>query len=230
MEKQIFKKTQSPVMDKLLLELDIQFFADNKVKFGLEGVHYALQIEDNVTGAVTFGDVKPYPGAVNLTLDPRGGQTEFYADNRAYYVTYVNNGFDGTFETAEVPQEFRVEVLDEILTAENILVENKNAKIKRVALMFQFQGDIKNTRHVVYGVDFTRPSVNGATATDTVEPQTTTLTFIANGLNDRVKGLNITKASTTATTDDTAYNNFYQAVFVPTVTPPVTPPDENETP
>lgn len=226
MEKQIFKKTYSPVMDKLLMNLNLQFFADNKVKFGLMNVHYAIQNEpDSTTGEVTFGEYFPWKGAVNMTLTPRGGQTEFYADNRAYYVTTVNNGFDGTYEAAELPQHFRINVLDEAMTAENVLVEKRNAKIKNIALAFQFEGDVKATRHVVYGVKFTRPTITGATTTDTSEPQTISTTFIANGL--KTPTLDITKSSTTLTTDDAAYNSFFDAVFVPTlVEAPVTPPVE----
>lgn len=216
MEQQILKATKSPVMDKLLLDLNLQFFAENKVKFGLENVHYAIQNDpDPLTKEVTFGEYMPWEGAVNLTLTPRGGQTEFYADNRAYYVTTVNNGFDGTYEAAEMPQDFRINVLDEALTTDNILVEKRNAKVKLVALAFQFSGDAKETRHVVYGVKFTRPTITGATTTDTSEPQTISTTFIANGL--KTPTLDITKASTTGTTPNEAYNSFFDAVYVPTL-------------
>lgn len=48
--------------------------AESKVMYGLSNVHYALLTEttDPETGAVvsTYGEVKAWPGAVDLTLDP----------------------------------------------------------------------------------------------------------------------------------------------------------------
>ena len=42
----------------------------NKVKYGLKNVHYAVITENN--GETTYDTPKPIPGAVNLTLSPRG--------------------------------------------------------------------------------------------------------------------------------------------------------------
>lgn len=47
-----------------------------KVLYGLSNVHYAKLTEttDPITGVITttFGQIKAWPGAVNLTLDPAG--------------------------------------------------------------------------------------------------------------------------------------------------------------
>lgn len=64
--------------------------AESKVMYGLSNVHYALLTEttDPETGAIvsTYGDVKAWPGAVNITLDPQGNPVTFSADNTAYVV------------------------------------------------------------------------------------------------------------------------------------------------
>ena len=50
--------------------------AENKVKFGLKNVHYAVRTSGGA------GTVKSVPGAVNLSLSPQGDTNKFYADNR----------------------------------------------------------------------------------------------------------------------------------------------------
>ena len=48
----------------------------NKVKFGLEQVHIAFK------GANGYENPQAILGAVNLTMNPEGGETAFYANNR----------------------------------------------------------------------------------------------------------------------------------------------------
>ena len=67
--------------------------AENKVRYGLKNVHYAVATE-GTDGALTYTTPVRYPGAVSLTLDPRGETSEFYADDRVYYATTSNNGYE----------------------------------------------------------------------------------------------------------------------------------------
>ena len=64
-----------------------------KVKYGLKNVHYAIVTETtDSTGAVTssYGTVKAWPGAVNISLDAQGDDTPFYADDGTYYMAAEN--------------------------------------------------------------------------------------------------------------------------------------------
>ena len=182
----------------------------NKVKFGLKNVYYALlTIEDD---EATFGTPVRIPGAVNLTMDAQGEPSTFYADDMAYYVTAANDGYSGTLEIALIPDSFRTDVLKESLDeTAKVLTENVSAEAAPFALLFEFSGDQKATRHVLYNCSATRPSLSGATTTNTKEPTTESLTITATPLpNGNIR------AKTTADTPETQYNAWYTSVWQPT--------------
>lgn len=98
----------------------------------------------------------------------------------AYYVTSANDGYSGDLEIAVIPDSFRKDVLQETEDdTDKILVENVNAEPKPFALLFEFAGDQKAVRHVLYNCAATRPSLTGATTTNTKEPSTETITITA---------------------------------------------------
>ena len=182
----------------------------NKVKYGLKNAHYALLTiaED---GTVTYGKPIPIPGSVSLTMDAQGDTSTFYADNMAYFVTAANDGYSGTFEVALIPDQFRQDVLHETMDeAAQVLVENINNQTSPFALLFEFDGDKKVTRHVLYNCTCTRPSVSGGTTTNTKEPSTETMNLTASPLPN-----GNTKARTTVDTPAAQYAGWYDAVWQP---------------
>ena len=177
----------------------------NKIKFGLKNVHYAT-ITD-LDGVITYGTPVWLPGAVSLVLNPKGEKSEFYADDMAYFVQTANQGYEGTLEIALIPDEFRIAVLKDEVDKNGVLFENAEAVAVPMALLYEFSGDTKATRHVNYNVTVARPSVEGGTKTATIEPKTETLNITAGPASDT----RYVKARSLA--GQVGYETFYDDVY-----------------
>lgn len=182
----------------------------NKVKFNLKNAHYAL-LTPGEDGSPTYAAPVPMPGSVSISLDANGEPENFYADGVAYYVINNNMGYDGDLELAMIPESFRTDVLREELDSKGVLIENADAELAAFALLFEFDGDQKHIRHVLYNCSASRPGIEGKTNEDSKEVQTETLTVKATPLANGV-----VKAKTGNTTDATVYANWYKAVYLPT--------------
>ena len=183
----------------------------NKVKYGLSNVYYAKATIDS-SNVATYDAPVAWPGAVNLSLSAEGDTTKFRADNIDYWVGQANNGYSGDFESALIPDSFKKDILGYIEGTGSILVEDAQAKTTPFALMFQFEGDEKNTRHVFYNVTCTRPTVSGQTTDETIEPQTETVTFTAVAIHNSALDKDIVKASAPETTSG-AYTTWFTSVY-----------------
>lgn len=191
----------------------------NKVKFGLKNVHYAKATiaED---GTAEFETPVAVPGAVNLSMDASGEMEPFYADNIKYYISNDNQGYEGDLEMALFPDQFRKDIWGDIEDQNGVLVENADAPVEHFALLFQFEGDVKATRHVLYNCTAARPSVGSGTKEDTTTPQTETSaisggTILLKEFGPDGADVNIPKSSTTPDTNATAYNSWFDTVYVP---------------
>ncbi|MCD7955966.1 MAG: phage tail protein [Lachnospiraceae bacterium] len=183
---------------------------NNKVKFNLKNSHYAvLTVDDD--GNPSYGTPVALPGSVSISLDANGEPENFYADGVAYYVINNNMGYDGDLELALIPESFRTDILKEELDANGVLIENSDVELASFALLFEFDGDQKHIRHVLYNCSASRPGIEGKTNGDTKEVQTETLTIKATPLAD-----GMVKAKTGDTTDSTVYDAWYDAVYLPT--------------
>ena len=181
----------------------------NKVKFNLKNVHYAL-LTLSAQNVPSYGKPVPVPGAVSLSLDANGEPENFYADGIVYYVINNNMGYDGDLELAMIPESFRTDVLRETLDANGVLVENSESNLAAFALLFEFDGDQKHIRHVMYNCSASRPGIEGKTNEESREVQTETLTIKASPLPDGT-----VKAKTGDSTDPTVYNAWYEDVYIP---------------
>lgn len=183
---------------------------NNKVKYNLKNAHYALlKIAEN--GDVSYGTPTAIPGSVSISLDANGEPENFYADGIAYYVINNNMGYEGDLELALIPESFRTGVLKESLDENGVLIENAQVELESFALLFEFDGDQRHIRHVLYNCAASRPGIEGKTNEDTREVQTETLTIKATPLSN-----GLVKAKTGNTTDATVYKDWYTAVYMPT--------------
>ena len=135
-------------------------------------------------GAVSYATPVPLPGSVSLSLDANGEPENFYADGIAYYVINNNMGYDGDLELA------------------------------LFALLFEFDGDVRHIRHVMYNCSASRPKIEDKTNEEKKEVQTETLTIKATPLSDGKL-----KAKTGDTTDAAVYADWYKSVYLPAADP-----------
>lgn len=183
---------------------------NNKVKYNLKNAHYAL-ITVAEDGTFSFANPVAMPGSVSISLDANGEPENFYADGIAYYVINNNMGYEGDLELAMIPEAFRTDVLKEELDSKGVLIENSEVELASFALLFEFDGDQKHIRHIMYNCSASRPGIEGKTNEDSKEVQTETLTIKATPLSN-----GMVKAKTGDTTDATVYGNWYKAVYIPT--------------
>ena len=185
---------------------------NNKVKFNLKNAHYAMLTVDE-DGSATYGTPVALPGAVSISLDANGEPENFYADGVAYYVINNNMGYDGDLELAMIPESFRVAALNETLDDQKVLIENANTELNSFALLFEFDGDVRHIRHVLYNCSASRPGIEGKTNEETRDVQKETLTIKATPLASGV-----VKAKTGDSTDETVYADWYKSVYMPSIT------------
>ena len=190
----------------------------NKVKFGLKNVHFAVG-ELQQDGSATFQKPVRWPGGVNLSLEAQGDINKFRADDIDFYVSQSNNGYQGDYESAKIPETFKKDVLGEVEDENGVVVEVSDAPTKIFALLFEFMGDKHATRHVMYNCTSSRPSVAGQTTGETIEPQTETASLTASTIWNAALKKNIVKAR--CAQGDAAYDTWFDNVYIPGA--PITP-------
>ena len=185
---------------------------NNKVKFGLSHVYYAL-LTYGENDAVTFGNPVAIKGGVNLTLSAEGDMSPFYADNMVYYMASMNAGYSGDLEVARIPDSFKTDVLNYVTDSAGALVETTNAEYKPFALLFQIEGDKNARRHVLYNCMANRPQLTAGTTTASKEPQTETIPLTCSSIPNTALNTEIVKAS--AVVGDSAYSAWFTTVHEP---------------
>ena len=194
--------------------------ASNKVKYGLKNVHYALVTEtvgSDGTTTSSYGSLKALAGAVSLSLDANDDKSVFRADNEDYFVSYGEGGYEGSLEVARVNENFLKDVLGYAEDDDKILVESSAAfkTVNYFALVFEFDGDQRETKHCLYKCSASRSSIASQTTGEggTIDPQTETLNLTAVPRADADKYIHLQTQESTTTA---VVEAWYTAVPVPT--------------
>lgn len=185
---------------------------ENKVLFGLSEVAVAFKSADGYEKPVTI------PGAVNLSTDPEGDQTVFYADNIAYYTTNSNAGYTGDLEIADIPAEVQAKMLGWEIDANGALVEIADGVPTPFALLFSVSGDAAKRKAVLYNVTAARPSGEHSTSEDKTEVKTMTMPYTATPIEHGGKQI-VKAAIEPSEKDKAAYDAWYTEVYMPTFAP-----------
>ena len=179
----------------------------NKVKFGLKNLHYAVETETDV-----YGEVKPWPGAVNMSREVQGDESSFYADNMVYYQSYAYQGYSCELETALIPEDIETAVLgDQIDETTGIMTESRDSKIKKIAIGYQIDGDVHNRFYWDYGCVMSRPTTEASTTSESIEPQTDTVNMTCTGLTNSP----ITRTKTSSKTSEAIQGKWFNQVVMP---------------
>ena len=184
----------------------------NKIKYGIKNatIFPATIAAD---GSATYGTAIPVPGSVSLSLDQQGETNIFWADNIAYYTGVSNNGYEGDWEVAKLPDAVLTEILGFVDDTNGVLIEDANAPVKHFAFAFQFEGDAHARRHILYNCTATKTAVSSATTTQTKDVQTETLNLNAVPLPNGYPHAQATE------NEATVYAGWYTTPYQYTTTP-----------
>ena len=134
------------------------------------------------------------------------------SDDIVYYVISNNSGYEGDLEIALIPTDFSTDILGEILDSNGVLVERNDDEVSQFALLFEFTGDKRKIRHVLYCCSASRPATEGQTTEDSKEVKTETISIKASALPN-----GLVKAKTCESTDASTYDGWYKNVYTPAV-------------
>lgn len=178
--------------------------SENKVRFGLKNVHYAILTSGSYATPVAV------PGAVNLDLSPNGETNRFYADDITYYLSTGNQGYEGSLEMAKIPDDMLKDVWGYTQgTTSKVLTENASAEPKNFALLYQISGDADDEYYVLYCCSAGRPEAGSQTLEDSKTPNTQSFELSAVPMSDGK-----VMAKTSATTPTATKSSWFTTVFV----------------
>ena len=184
----------------------------NKVNWGLAASAWG-KITVDANGNDVYGTPTKFLGNRQVNWDPAGDLIKVFADGTVIYTGRQNSGYTGSMELTNLDDEFAKWVLSESVDSQNVQYEEKEPTVNRFYLIWEWIQDTKDTRHIMYNITASRPSMSATTAGDndtkTAQYRTLNMTAIP-----RADG--IVKASTRVDVDSTTYNNWFSAAYVPT--------------
>ena len=116
---------------------------------------------------------------------------------------------------ALITDEFREKILSEYIDKNKVMLEEATAKVKRFALGFEIDGDVRGTRFWFYCCTSTRPTTESSTTEEAIEPTTDTVTVSASAVQLGTAKKMAVRAKTTADTADDLYEKWFDKVYIP---------------
>lgn len=202
----------------------------DKVKYGIEKVCFAKLTYDEEKEKYTYGTIHKWPGCTSMTLPAAGENTTIYADNIAYYIIDVNQGYDGSLESYSMPEAFETDVLAFVKNKDGVMIEDASRSGSEFVVFGQFLGSESPKRFILYRCKATRPDFGGKTKTETATPETiSTKIKVMPRENDHV-----VKATCRLIDNAELFNKWLDEVYEPDLTvasetPSETPNDATET-
>lgn len=183
----------------------------NRVNWGLAASAWG-KITTDAQGNDVYGTPTMFLGNRQVNWDPSGDLVKVFADGTVIYTGRQNSGYTGSMELTNMDDDFAAWVLSEAVDSKNVQYEEKEPTVQRFYLLWEWVQDVKNTRHIMYNITASRPSMSATTSGDndskTAQYRTLNLTAIP-----RADG--IVKASTRVDVDATTYNNWFNGAYVP---------------
>ena len=180
----------------------------NKVEFGISNLHVGTYTDDG-EGNVTLGTPYHQKGAVSFSPEEQSENTNFYADNIAYWSGFSGGSFEGDLEVAKFDDQFKIKFLGYKKTTDGGLALVKNAIKPKVYIAFQVEGDAESRRIIMFNGALGAITREFNTIEDTKEPTTETLAVNITGDN----GTGISMASYTP--DDAGYDDLFDNPSAP---------------
>lgn len=184
----------------------------NKVNWGLAASAWG-KITVDANGNDVYGTPTKFLGNRQVNWDPAGDLVKVFADGTVIYTGRQNSGYTGSLELTNMDDDFAAWVLSESVDSKNVQYEEKEPTVNRFYLIWEWVQDQKDTRHIMYNITASRPSMSATTAGDndskTAQYRTLNMTAIP-----RADG--VVKASTRVDVDSTTWTNWFNAAYVPT--------------
>lgn len=193
----------------------------NKFHAKLAKCYYAVATPDFLAGTVSYGTPVRIPNAVSLSLAPTGEPITVNADAGEVDLGRDNSGYEGDLEALRFPESFETDVLSSIKNTDGTIDEFENEETKYIALLFEFQADVKAVRHCMYLGKVTKRTTVEGDNPDKKEPKLEKISLKFK----QHPGTGIVKKKTGDDTTTTVYNAWYNAVPENSSNPPS--PDED---
>ena len=186
----------------------------NRVNWGLAASAWG-KITRDAQGHDVYGAPVMFLGNRQVNFDPAGDLVKVFADGTVIYTGRQNSGYTGSLELTNLDDNFAQWALSESVDGNNVQFEEKEPTVNRFYLMWEWVQDAKNTRHIMYNITASRPSMSATTSGDgdTKTAQYRTLNLTAIPRDD-----GIVKASTRVDVNETIYSNWFASAYVPTGT------------